>query len=286
MKVIIIVICIVLLILQILFYFRVFSNISKDSLLSWYYSKNILIYIVTSDIYLNTRIKAINNTWKKYVDNHPELGIKVIIVSESYGNIPVPKTSYNDLYIKVFNTLSGVWETYNDYKYFMKADDDLFINVENLFAYFYNKDGNDIEFLGFKDPYDKMCWGGPGYVLSNKALNMIYPYIQDCINIFQNPEDIAVSQCLQYAYSKEYNNNIFFGCQNIDNFININEQKIWNHWNESNYIFSIPFSNKNTSFNDIITLHPFKSEKEIYPTMEMYYKKWYKNELQINKKKL
>lgn len=259
------------------------NNISKDM-----YPKRLLIFVVTSNIYLSTRAVDVVKTWQRHANIlNPNLGIYVVLSVEnnipSRYNIPtldykkIPSTNYEDLYIKVFDSWTNVWKKYGEeFDYFMKADDDLFINVEKLGKIFNNTiyDSNKIEYFGFRDPDTPMCWGGPGYILSKAALRTIYPNIEKCKKTFRTGEDIALWQCIEYSYKLTYNKQ-FKGCSNLYNmkgteFLALSENDFnWNYWNRSNETFKLSYAYKdlNWSFNNVLTIHSTKPKENKEITM-------------------
>lgn len=250
------------------------------------YPKKILIFVVSSETYLTTRTIDVVNTWQRTANIlEPELGIYVVISVESdipkLYKIPIldniSPSNYNDLYVKVFDSWKEVWDKYgNDFDYFMKADDDLFVKVRNL-SYIFNNtsyDPNKIEYFGFYENNGFMCWGGPGYILSKAAVSLIYPNIEYCKKNFQTAEDIALSQCIDYSYKLTYNKK-FEGCKNVHGmngteFLSLSENDFnWKYWNKPNEQFTLSWTgnNKKWSFNNIITVHSTKPKDNKNITM-------------------
>eukprot|EP01103_Thecamoeba_quadrilineata_P015360 TRINITY_DN4832_c0_g1_i1.p1 TRINITY_DN4832_c0_g1~~TRINITY_DN4832_c0_g1_i1.p1 ORF type:complete len:337 (+),score=-1.34 TRINITY_DN4832_c0_g1_i1:27-1037(+) len=251
------------------------------------YPTRILIFVTTTPEYLHTRGVNVICTWMRHANIlNPNLGIRVVLAVDSnipqQFNIPtlnikrIPSTNYKQLPQKVFAAFTQVWEEYGHYDYFMKADDDVFINVEKLSKIFHTNpylNPNNIEYFGYYEPgLDiPLCWGGPGYIFSRATLGHLYPYIQECEDKFRISEDISVWQCLNHATSQ--NKAKFVGCQHLYNstgteFMHLYPfDKNWNYWNDSQQEFTLDHDHHNIKwgFGKAVTIHSVKPEAT-YPT--------------------
>jgi glycoprotein-N-acetylgalactosamine 3-beta-galactosyltransferase len=127
------------------------------------------------------------------------------------GFLPVMEPSnvdvdaYQNLTTKVFNGFIDVHGVFNGYDWYLKADDDTFVFVENLRDFLKDKTsslptsfGYDIMHAGnnLKNTYHS---GGAGYVLSKEALRRLVTKLKanrsDCAN--KGREDVDVSSCLK-----------------------------------------------------------------------------------------
>ena len=110
--------------------------------------------------------------------------------------------TYQKLTDKVLRTFQDVYLRYNNYDWYLKADDDTFIFVDNLKSFLKTKNSSQPVTYGFdfktivEHGYHS---GGAGYVLSNEAIKRIgaklvsnYSY---CSN--SNIEDVDVASCLR-----------------------------------------------------------------------------------------
>ncbi|XP_075246978.1 glycoprotein-N-acetylgalactosamine 3-beta-galactosyltransferase 1-like [Convolutriloba macropyga] len=95
-------------------------------------SVKVLCFVETCDKYLYTRAIVINNTWASRCD-------KTLFISEvenkSFPAISPPGigTGYHALWSKTMYTFRYLYLHYvNEYHWFMKADDDTYVVVENL----------------------------------------------------------------------------------------------------------------------------------------------------------
>ena len=109
---------------------------------------------------------------------------------------------YGKLTDKVFRTLEDVYLRYNDYDWYLKADDDTFIFVDNLKTFLKTKNSSQPVTFGFdfKIIVEKGYHsGGAGYVLSNEALQRIGSRLSENYTFCSNSglEDVDVAKCLR-----------------------------------------------------------------------------------------
>lgn len=97
------------------------------------------------------------------------------------------------------------------YKFFMRADDDVFVNVEKLNQFLENLNssepiflgqtgvGNDEEFGQLNLKYkENFCMGGPGVLMSFKTLSMFASNIHNCLkNLYSTHEDVEIGRCVR-----------------------------------------------------------------------------------------
>jgi glycoprotein-N-acetylgalactosamine 3-beta-galactosyltransferase len=107
------------------------------------------------------------------------------------------KEEYLKLSDKVFSAFRHVYKHYNDYKWYLKADDDTFVFVDNLKHFLQTKDpdGNLTYGYNYKEDYH----AGAGYVLGNKAMRSFGKVLDENITQCSNSgyEDQDVSGCLR-----------------------------------------------------------------------------------------
>jgi glycoprotein-N-acetylgalactosamine 3-beta-galactosyltransferase len=110
--------------------------------------------------------------------------------------------TYKKLTDKVFLTLKYLSKKYNDFDWYLKADDDTFIFVDNLRDFLADKNprqpvtyGYDFKVLVEKGYHS----GGGGYVLSREALHRIGSKLHENYTFCPNTgtEDKDVAKCLR-----------------------------------------------------------------------------------------
>uniref|UniRef100_A0A914QQA3 Hexosyltransferase n=1 Tax=Panagrolaimus davidi TaxID=227884 RepID=A0A914QQA3_9BILA len=98
-----------------------------------------------------------------------------------------------------------------DFDWFIRADDDLYIRGEQLETFLRSLDptkphflgqaglGNTAEYgqlsLGQRDNY---CMGGPGIVFSRETLRMLAPHLESCLlEMLTTHEDVELGRCVR-----------------------------------------------------------------------------------------
>lgn len=122
-------------------------------------------------------------------------------VDDSY---PPQKKSF--LMLKFMNDYFG-----DKYKFFMRADDDVFVNVQRLKTFLESLNSSDNIYIGQTgvgnkeefgqlslDSHDNFCMGGPGVIISFKTLSKIAANVENCLNnLYSTHEDVEVGRCLK-----------------------------------------------------------------------------------------
>lgn len=97
------------------------------------------------------------------------------------------------------------------YKFFMRADDDVFVNVHRLRSFLAQLNssrplylgqtgvGNDEEFGQLNlHLNENFCMGGPGAIISHRTLALMAPNIQQCLkNLRSTHEDVEIGRCIR-----------------------------------------------------------------------------------------
>uniref|UniRef100_A0A0N4ZLN1 N-acetylgalactosaminide beta-1,3-galactosyltransferase n=1 Tax=Parastrongyloides trichosuri TaxID=131310 RepID=A0A0N4ZLN1_PARTI len=192
-----------------------------------------------------TRAVAVKDTWLKHCDNALFVTNEIEDSLKSKdGKINVvifdkKNDTYDNLWYKTKFSFTYVYDNYfkneNRYDYFIKADDDTFVIVENLKRFLKNKDENESYYFGSKmRPHKKygvkgFMSGGAGYVLSRGSLEKLVTegFLGDekCGKIKIEAEDVAVSWCLGKlnilpTYSRDEQDNVlFFPSENVIHYM-------------------------------------------------------------------
>ena len=165
----------------------------------------IFIAIITTEKYLATRAKAIYETWARDIDSANKVVFYVgTDCNTSYPKLPivrlknVPDSAYPPQR-KVFAALQHMYRYHgNDYQWFVRADDDVYIRVGRLDRLLGRLDPNEKIYLGRSGvgkkqdiqrlqlrSHERYCMGGPGVVLSGVTLNAVAPYLDRCLEVVE-----------------------------------------------------------------------------------------------------
>ncbi|XP_044314037.1 glycoprotein-N-acetylgalactosamine 3-beta-galactosyltransferase 1 [Drosophila rhopaloa] len=162
----------------------------------------ILCLVLTMPSAHRTKAARVNRTWGARCNKlifmstktDPHLNILKINISESRSN----------LYAKVRTGMSYVHKHHlNDYDWFVKADDDTYIVMENLRLFLYPYDPESSVYFGcrFKSSYSQgYMSGGGGYVLSRDALRRLNLFALNSTTTCKlngDSEDLQIGHCLQ-----------------------------------------------------------------------------------------
>ena len=165
----------------------------------------IYIAIITTEKYLATRAKAIHETWARDIDSANKLVFYVgADCNISYPKLPivrlknVPDSVYPPQR-KVFAALQHMYHYHgNNYQWFVRADDDVYIRVGRLDRLLGRLDPNEKIYLGRSGvgkkqdiqrlqlkSHEHYCMGGPGVVLSRATLIAVAPYLDKCLEVVE-----------------------------------------------------------------------------------------------------
>jgi hypothetical protein len=111
--------------------------------------------------------------------------------------------SYWALTSKVYAMFRDVYREHGDYEFYMKADDDTFVNMDNLREFLSSKDPDFAATYGYdfkhviKNGYPA---GGPGYVLSRKAFRLLSEQLISNMTFCPNNGCEDMSLCLTFTF--------------------------------------------------------------------------------------
>ncbi|XP_068242080.1 chondroitin sulfate synthase 1 [Palaemon carinicauda] len=178
-------------------------------------AKNLVfVGVMTASMYLNTRAKAVYETWGRELPGR--IAFFTSEASISVGDLPVIRLKgVDDSYPpqkKSFMMLKYIAEHFGEhFEYFMRADDDVYVRSDKLenFLRSINSSkplfigqagkGNQDEFghLSLKDD-ENFCMGGPGVILSRSTLLKVAPHVRDCLkNLRSTHEDVEIGRCVR-----------------------------------------------------------------------------------------
>uniref|UniRef100_A0A914DNT3 N-acetylgalactosaminide beta-1,3-galactosyltransferase n=1 Tax=Acrobeloides nanus TaxID=290746 RepID=A0A914DNT3_9BILA len=162
-------------------------------------------WVLTTSKYHNTRVPAINQTWLKRCDFGRFL-TNDIMHNSSIPHIPLFRSLYDsheNLFPKTILALTYIYRNISSkFDWYLKADDDLYVIVENLKHFLRKYNSSESHYLGFRfKPYLLHGYnsGGAGYVLSNKAMKLLTEAIENDQNFCSHSkwEDVGLGQCLE-----------------------------------------------------------------------------------------
>ncbi|KAG7265352.1 hypothetical protein CRUP_027077 [Coryphaenoides rupestris] len=158
----------------------------------------VLCWIMTGPKYLNSRTRHIRDTWARHCD-------KVLFMSSVETDFPTVGLNVSEgrdqLYWKTIRAFQYIHRHHlDDADWFLKADDDTFVVVENLRRTLSAHDTEEPLYLGRRfRPFMAQGYmsGGAGYVLSKAALRM-YVAALDGGTCTHNTdiEDMALGMCM------------------------------------------------------------------------------------------
>ncbi|XP_063431680.1 chondroitin sulfate synthase 1-like [Mytilus trossulus] len=176
----------------------------------------LLIGVMTTKEYLDTRAVAAFNTWT----NSCSGSCKVIFFSSegSTTEKEIPLVSLDgtdDSYPpqrKSLLMLKYMHDNYiNNFEWFMRADDDIFVRGDKLENFLRSVNSSVPHFIGQagigkKEDIGKLvlkrhenyCMGGPGILISHTTLRHVGPHVHSCIeNLLTSHEDVEVGRCVR-----------------------------------------------------------------------------------------
>ncbi|XP_043531090.1 glycoprotein-N-acetylgalactosamine 3-beta-galactosyltransferase 1-like isoform X3 [Chiloscyllium plagiosum] len=177
------------------------SSKRNQSVADELYNKvRILCWVMTAPKNLETKAKHVKATWGK------RCSILLFMSSESNPDFPTigleTKEGRNQLYWKTIKAFHYVHKRHIDEAdWFLKADDDTYIVIDNLRLLLSKYNPNEPVYLGrrFK-PFLKQGYmsGGAGYVLSREALTRYVAAFRDkTCNHSSHVEDLALGKCME-----------------------------------------------------------------------------------------
>ncbi|KAM9752383.1 glycoprotein-N-acetylgalactosamine 3-beta-galactosyltransferase 1-A isoform 1-T2 [Menidia menidia] len=165
-----------------------------------YQRVRVLCWVMTGPHNLQSRARHVRDTWSRHCN--------IVLFMSSVEDPDFPtvgletKEGRDKLYWKTIRAFHYVYEHHaNEADWFLKADDDTFVVVDNLRWILSNHTPQEPIYFGkrFK-PYTKQGYmsGGAGYVLSKEALKRFVEGFRTKACTHTTPvEDLAMGQCLE-----------------------------------------------------------------------------------------
>jgi chondroitin sulfate synthase len=173
----------------------------------------VFVGVMTAARYLDSRAKAVYDTWGRKVPG------KVMFFSseDSYSeDVPlVALPGVDDTYPpqkKSFMMLKHMYDHYIDqYEWFLRADDDVYVRTDRLEELLRSVDSKKPWFIGQTgrgnteefgmlslESDENFCMGGPGVIFSRETLKRMAPYVDECLaNLYTTHEDVELGRCVR-----------------------------------------------------------------------------------------
>ncbi|KAM8715046.1 hypothetical protein ACLKA7_002145 [Drosophila subpalustris] len=165
----------------------------------------VLCMVLTCPEYVELYARHVHATWGR------RCGKLVFVSSESYEPLGVVQVvdaeggSYHDLWNKTREGFRHVWQQYGEqFDWFLKADDDTYVIMENLHHMLSAYDANLPLYFGYQMSRYNVSYmsGGASYVLSREALRRFVTQAYDSDKICPGAkkmgiEDFYMGICLQ-----------------------------------------------------------------------------------------
>ena len=174
-----------------------------------------LIYIgvMTAETFLDSRAKAVYETWGKTLPG------KIEFFSSSTSRHPslplVSLKGVDDSYPpqkKSMMMFRYIYENYIDkFQWFMRSDDDVFIRTDKLAKLLHSLNSSQDVFLGQAGTGkkeergmlalgvgDNFCMGGPGMIMRRSVLKKMAPHVEYCLqHLLTSHEDVEIGRCVK-----------------------------------------------------------------------------------------
>jgi hypothetical protein len=179
----------------------------------------LFVGVMTTKNFVRTRALAASQTWVQTIQG------KVMFFSSEGSETEASEDmdivglrGVDDAYPpqrKSFLMLKYMHDNFIDqYEWFVRADDDIYIRGEKLAAFLYSINSSRPQFLGqaglgnkeefgllHLEQNENFCMGGPGIAMSRATLKLIAPHISTCLqHLYSTHEDVEVGRCVaKYA---------------------------------------------------------------------------------------
>ena len=201
----------------------------------------ILVWVMTAPQTMQSRTRFVRDSWGKRADK--------ILYFSSKSDPEFPTIGLNvsegrkHLMAKTFQAFHYVYENYfNDFDWFMKADDDTYVIMENLRYFLSDKNSSAPVYYGmWLKAHLKQGFysGGAGYVLSKEALRRFATQGKDAkCKTDGETEDVDFGRCManlgvRTSSSNDKRGRSRFHCFTPDKHIFGPYQKWYLNWNEN-----------------------------------------------------
>ncbi|KAJ6220918.1 hypothetical protein RDWZM_006730 [Blomia tropicalis] len=174
----------------------------------------LLVGVMTAKQFIDSRALSIWKTWARDLDGHVVFfsssgsrsldKIPIVALPGVDDSYPPQKKSF--LMFKFMNDFFG-----DRYHFFMRADDDVFVNVGKMKEFLHKLNSTNRIFIGQtgvgnKDEFgqlnlnlhDNFCMGGPGIIMSYTTLSNLASNVEHCLqNLYSTHEDVEIGRCVR-----------------------------------------------------------------------------------------
>ena len=162
--------------------------------------KTVFVGVLSSQMYLPTRAKAMFETWGQDVSMLAFFVGEDCIIPAELSHLPiiklhgVPDAVYPPLK-KAFAVMQYMYDHFvDDYEWFIRADDDIYLRGKKLTELLNTMDAGELISLGRAGEgrendmdrlkllkHEKYCMGGPGMIFSRGLMLALGPYLDLCL---------------------------------------------------------------------------------------------------------
>uniref|UniRef100_A0A915ADX7 Hexosyltransferase n=1 Tax=Parascaris univalens TaxID=6257 RepID=A0A915ADX7_PARUN len=175
----------------------------------------LLVGVMTAAKYVDTRAYNVWRTWGQHIPGKILFFVAEQTKTVHEGMPLVQLKGVNDIYPpqkKSFAMLKWMADNHlNDFDWFMRADDDLYVRGDKLERLLRSLDSDKAQFLGQAGlgnsaeygqlalgQQDNYCMGGPGVVMSRETLRVVAPYLRSCLTeMLTTHEDVELGRCIR-----------------------------------------------------------------------------------------
>ena len=176
----------------------------------------LFVGVMTAQKFIDSRAYHIFNTWGQFCKVCIAFFTSSSYFKLTHSSLPVISLpTVDDSYPpqkKSFLMFKFMHDHFIDhFEWFLRADDDVYVNTERLEAFLSKLNSSMPYFigqtgLGNKEEMNHLnlganenfCMGGPGIVISSATLRLLAPHIQYCLKHLESThEDVEIGRCIQ-----------------------------------------------------------------------------------------
>ena len=173
----------------------------------------IFVGVMTAEVFLDSRAKAVYETWGKSLPGKIEFFSSS---SSKHPNLPlVSLKGVDDSYPpqrKSMMMFKYMYDNYIDqFEWFMRSDDDVYVRTDKLADFLHSLNSSQEIYLGQAGTGtreergllglgvgDNFCMGGPGMIMSRGVLKKMAPHVEYCLqNLLTTHEDVEIGRCVK-----------------------------------------------------------------------------------------